>query len=768
MKSHFERTVPERPPPNVRVALAFEPKYDRLLLACDDARREATEVWELRDEGGFTRIVAGAVPHPSEEEARIEGPPVAWLAPSGEVTIARIARDGLRTFRPSAPHHVTFLPFDFGDAVAWVPEAHAAWIAKIDAAVVLVCSSNEANAYVVRDGVITDAGVAPYLHAFAPVEDAGVAVGYDIDGTLWAFDGEAFYEVAEDGKLHGLAWYPPLSTIVSLRPAGEDRLVLAAWQDEGFVDVEPEIATTTYRSGGRLAVTRDLRIVYYGGQDFEKQGSPTSSALVSAPGGTTMERDDLAGPRFGEYVTGITTRTRLVVADHSSRTWWTPEGTSAWRPIAKVEAGNVTDARYLNFAASDTALFVLDGKGALLSAADGGTFLEIAPANGGPGPRYSGRVGFAWDAPSSRVVVFGDTECNTTWVAGTSTGGFLELRPKTPPPHGVGSMVSTDAGVYLLVDSELHRLVDLQWACVASAVPGHILLWDPARDRLMTVGWDHDTKKDALWVIDAAGLPHRVANLPGNKRFASARSGGALIAVDPANDRVLVIDDTDVLALALGSVDVEARGLPRSEKSMPARRLSTPPPAWTRPALHVSLGKEMATPAIDVKGELRAILPAHPEVLPLPKGFVAIAISETEWWNGSGDKPWELGGGGVYGRLIAEGELDGESTALVVVSEGRARALSLERYVEVDVAHVAEVDTPPGPSYRWARGSKLGGYPRFVQDDPTKRHEGPPLRFVGQIGGKILPVGDAGYLFVWIDEVEGASRPQVYVVSQSH
>lgn len=144
---------------------------------------------------------------------------------------------------------------------------------------------------------------------------------------------------------------------------------------------------------------------------------------------------------------------------------------------------------------------------------------------------------------------------------------------------------------------------------------------------------------------------------------------------------------------------------------------------------------------------------------------MAIAISETRWWEGGGDKPWELGGGGVYGRLVAEHEIDTRSRALVVAGD-HARALLLEPYVELDRAHVEEVDTPSGPAYRWAWLSKLGGYPRFVQGDPTAAWRGRPLRFVGQIGGSILSVGDAGYLFLWLEE--SGDRPTVHVVTQSH
>lgn len=756
----FERIGQERPTPNPHVALVYEPKRARLLVAVDDARHDATEVWEHLPEGGWTRIVAGAVPRPSEE-IRIAGPPVAWVEPDGEVVIARIAPDGLRTFRAHSPTEVTFLPFSFGDSVNWVPEAHAAWIAKVNAPVVLICSDNEAQAYLIRDGAIVAVGDAPYVHAFAPVHDAGMAVGYDIHGTLWAFDGSDFFEVEEDPKLHGLAWYAPLDTIVSLRPAGDHKMVLASWQEEGFVDIEPEIAATTYRSGGRLAITDDLRIVYYGGQDFEKGLALTSSALVSAPGGRVLERDDASGPRLGRYTTAITTRSRLVLADHSSLTLWTPDSTTGWKQIGKVEGPDVGDDRNVNFAGNDDTVFVLDGKGALLGARDGEPFRVIAKPDGGPGPRYSGRVALAWDSPSSRLVVFGDTDCNATWIA--DDAAFLEIRPKNPPPHGVGSMVSTNDGAYLLVQGEIHRFSDRRWTCVAPAVPGNRLFWDPKRDRLMTAGWDKAAKKEALWVIAADGVPRVAAHFPPGKR-----SERAFVGVDPAFDRLLLLDETDRFALPLATIEVDSHGMPKDEKPMSARRLASPPPGWTRPALHVTAGEKIEPPQLETRGELRAILPAHPDVLPLPPGYIAIAISETRWWEKSdkSERPWELGGGGTYGRLVREGEIDAKRTALVRDGEDGARALIFEPYVELDRAHAEEVDTLPGPSYRWSWLSKLGGYPHFVQDDPTKNWQGPPLRFVGQIGGAVLGVGDAGYLFIWI-EASGDS-PAVYVVSQSH
>ena len=641
----------------------------------------------------------------------------------------------------------------------------------------LVCGADDAKAFAVESGPLVALAAAPHLRAFAVDEGRGVALGYDVHGTLFAFDGERFVEVLKDRRLHGLAWHPELGAVVTLL-SGPARMSLAMVSGDRLVDVRPAIASTTYRSGGRLGVTGDRRIVYFGGQDFDRSGRPTNASLVSDPGGTLLRSDDLGDdvrPVLGADTTSITTASRIALANHSTLEVLTPSRESAWREVAeRVEqdfspgaTGPAIDSRYVNFAASDERVFLLDAKGALWTAATGQHYVTIAKPEPGPGSHYAHRVALAWDPPSQRVIVFGGIESNSTWVASEHTHGFLEIRVALPPPHGIGSMVSTPLGAYLLVDGELHRFDQGGWVAVAAGLPGYHLFHDPRRERLLVGGWDHAAKQDALWVIDAGGVPRVAAHLPAEHRLGTENSGGVVAALDPAHDRFLIFSERDAFVLPLAAIEVASRGLPTKPLGLPRQRLATAPPAWTRPAARLVAGAEVRAPRITLEGELIAIVPAHPEALPLPVGIVALAISESrEWWKSSQQESWKIGGqgGGYHARFVGRGELP-EPVTGVIVSAGTARALRVEAYREVAPDRALQVDSQPDGIDANAWGSKLGGFPRYIQADPTACWEGAPLRFAVQLSSDLVSVADVGKLYVWISE---EPSPRAYVVMQSH
>lgn len=573
----LRRLLPERPPASRHVALVFERRYQRVLLVAEDAGQLGIEVWAL-EAPGFSRIASNLLPAASEEAPRL-GPPVAWIEPtSGEAVIGRIAEDGLRTIRLASPSEVSFHPHAFGGG--WVPEAHGVFHPKLGVPVLLVCGSNDAKIFAVRPDALVLLGEARYLHAFALVESEGVPMGYDVSGTLFVFDGARFSRVGAARGLEGLAWHPGLEAIVSLRPARDGTMLLAAWTGRGgFEDSQPAIRASKHRNGGRLVVTDDLRIVHFGGQDFDKGGAPTNASLISEPGGAVLRSDDAALPRIGRYTSAITTPARLVLADHSSVTiaTWKPGSPTeleeiAWVPKVAHEAGPALDDRCINFAASDDRVLLLDRAGTLWSAGRGAAFSRVAPAIPGPGGHYAHAVAMAWDEPSRALVVFGGVESNSTWLWEDGAECFVELRPPAPPPHGVASIVSTPRGVYLLSAGELYRFSDRAWHCVATDLPGHRLFIDPGRERLLVGGFDQEARKDALFVVEEGGTAKCVAHLPSGARSGSARrvhSGGGVAR------RVF-----------LGAVgvrgrppppDSDARGSVHASLSLRIRRRSSPP-----------------------------------------------------------------------------------------------------------------------------------------------------------------------------------------------
>ncbi len=726
----WKRITRERPPATQQAALVVEPASGRVLLAAvDEAPRGKdegrTQEWELAEDGWSCRR-RGLFPGPT----RYHGPPVAW-AEAGRVAIGRLAENGLHTLDGdrAALHE--------GPFPSWMAEAHATFCPALGKPLLVVCPESDASAFAIDGPVLVPLGAAPYIHALT-VDAEGRAVGYDIDGTLHAFDGTTWSAIGRGPRMmQGLAFHPKLERLVTLCPTGDEGMALAAWDDTQFVWVEPNVVASTFRNGGRLAVTPDGGVVYFGGQDFDaRRGGPTNGSLRAAPGGTELRPDDVASPPPPRQSVAITTD-RTLFANASSG----EIVDSDWKSVC--EPHRSLDSRCVHFAASPSQLFELDGDGVLHAAPHRGAFVPVAVCKALAG-RASKRLAIAWDPPSGEVVAFGGPDDNATWVTRLADGAIDEVRPPAPPPHGVGTMASTPSGVFLLVQGELYRWTERRWECVANDVPGTTLLFDARRTRLFSAGRDGATSR--IWAIDRTARATPVVDGPAGARF-----GDAIVAIDPAGDRVLVLGERDLYAVPLSELE-GAEGMPLSPCTPATARHASPPPDMFRRAIKLVRGEETSAPPLGLEGDLVAILPARQE-MPLPPGVAAIAVSMTPRWHETSAEPWRLGGGGVFAKLVLASELADPRT---ILGEGDvACSLLEEAYVEIDPEHVEEVDSPPHGTSGWVFGSKLGGYPRFAQGDPRDEWKGAPLRFVAQISTDLF---DQGTLFVFVDDEAGRAH----------
>ncbi len=403
----------------------------------------------------------------------------------------------------------------------------------------------------------------------------------------------------------------------------------------------------------------------------------------------------------------------------------------------------------MNFAAWGDEVWLLDAEGGVWRGTAGGRLRYVASGEGGPGGRYAGRVGLGWNPLEQHLIAVGGPDRNDTWAF--FDGRWTEVRAETAPPHGTGSVATTSVGLYLLVDGSLWRLVANRWVCVGLDVPGHTLHHDGRG--LVTYGhsWG-DTGQPStagVWQLTRDGPVQITDELPG------LRSSGD-VGLDGASSTMFAWDDQRTFALKLPEA---TPWLPTEEVEGAPTRPTEPPPDWTRPAAQLVPGEPTSLPDLDLPG-LLAVLPADPDVLPLPAGVTGLAIGEDDAiWSDRDARPWELGGGGYPARLLTE------PVAGVVAVHGEPKRLSYSRYTELDPDHELDVDTPPGNTADRAWGSKVGGYPRPIQGDPDEGWTGPPIRFVAQLAADLVSVGDVGSLYVYVTD---EPTPRVLVTSQSH
>lgn len=740
--------------------LLVEPATERLLWL------DRGEAWAMGSERTWARLDLAI---PDDDAIESDAPVVAWTTTSGHAVVGRFTADALRVHAVAAPEAGQSFPFpkpdeSIGEAFAFVHD---------DTVHVHLSTSNEGRTYALRGDAFVKVTDGPYLLDIAYDPAQRRAVAYDVRRTVHTFDGRTWSESGRvDFEPQSLAWHPDQQSVVTFRASSGDGMTLQRIDGQRCTPVDPEVTAPAYRNGGELAVGTDGTVVFFGGQDFDKGGSPTDETFVASPGQAQMSsdmRDD--PPPMGGYDTLVTTTQRLVHVNHS-KVEITTHTDGVWSNFAELPLSRedmpyaVRDDRFVNFTAWGEHVWMLDAEGGLWEAPRNGEFRSLPGTGGGPGGRYSNRISLAYDVERDRVISFGGIDRNDTWAYDRRTQRWEELRPSHPPPLGIAAAVTTDSGIYALADGELWWFAADRWSCVGADVPGTTLAFDPKRSRLLLLGWSRgdDDQREAVWTWEGDRARELTA-LPTDVHIVQPYQSGAYAAVDPDSDRLLVMGQTEgTFALPLDTLSPGA--LPTQPIEPPTKRLATPPANWTRPAMALTRSEQRLSrvPKLGVKieGTLVAVVQGDDVAMPLPAGYGAIALSAIDNWYEDTERyqPWLLGGGGYYATLIPTSATD----ASFIVEDGVAYALVCDAFTEVDPEHVLEVDTPSGNALALAYGSKLGGYPNLIQDDPTESWDGAPLKFAFQLTGSLYEVGDWGSTYVWISE----SPARGYAIMQSH
>jgi hypothetical protein len=401
------------------------------------------------------------------------------------------------------------------------------------------------------------------------------------------------------------------------------------------------------------------------------------------------------------------------------------------------------DDRATTFAsAPDGSIYEFDAEGGLWKAPPGRSLSQITRAEQGPGLRCTGYHALAHDCLRRRLVLFGGSDRNDTWLFDEADGTWRELLSSPRPPHGPGALCPTPAGVYLLVRHELWWLDDEQWRCVGHD-PGWtscVLFCDPRRRAL----WSAAEGKLAVW---RRGKFREVAALPSGVTIPShPYSRQHLVGIDPQGDRLLTWDPIETRVLPLKSLGSAAAGqLPRRAREPPTRRRSRARRGAVRTAARL-LPVEGAATATRVPGvrvpsgyELLAVVPRHPRILPLPEGVsgLAVMVPEDAFEAHEDTRVVQLRGATPAGAWLRDGDV--------------LRPCQLVEFHEIDPCFEEELDTLPGHQLDHAFGTRMGGFGRFVQSDPAPRceHCKGPMRFALQLGCEVFMVGDMGETYAF-------------------
>jgi hypothetical protein len=387
-------------------------------------------------------------------------------------------------------------------------------------------------------------------------------VGVTVMGAVCAFDGKGkTWSLLGQGRQDGqLAWHPRLEAVLQLISDGREGLHLARWENQAWVPMEPEMRVPTYRSGFALGVdgNRD-EIVMFGGQDFDKGGSPTNEAFLSKKGGPFETTNSPAYLPVGRYNTACTLDDgTLVVVNHSALVAARFGGECWTQHALRKDDGYVPgfDDRGLNFAASKDGLWALDSEGEVQFASWGSVLSRAAPAEGGPGSRYSGRVAMAFDSARNRLVLFGGSDRNDTWLFHENR--WQELTDGPRPPAGIGGLCATPEGVFLWVQKELWRLDGDTWQKVGNDPEwdARTLLYDAKRQRLWSVA------NGKVAVFDE-GRFRVVAGLPAGVKVPSfAYTDGDTVGIEGTRDVLVGVAEAGVFTLSLEDCSVGNGTLP--------------------------------------------------------------------------------------------------------------------------------------------------------------------------------------------------------------
>lgn len=527
---------------------------------------DRNEVWRWRADR-WELVRAGLFPRDG-----YHGPALAWAEPGGGVVLARIGEEQLlttplRDLSARSVVHVHGLAPHVAHAFAFGDPTGGAWLVAGDS------SANASITWRVHGDVAVEVARGPYLVQVAFDPRARRLVGHDVHRRGYHMSEGTWHPDARlDGKLDAIVHDPRRDTLVGLAVASDARMDLVELGPDGWRPVAPATWLPTYRNQMRLAVDlRSRRLLAFGGQDFDKGGSP-SAATWYGESGELRETSDPAVPPWGRYNTLLTVRSGLHSFDHSALRLHRREQ-AGWRQVAALPTGAriELDDRFLNVAVLDDdplRLIMLQSEGALVEWRPGGAPVRLAPPSRArnPGPAYTQRTAIGWDPLAGRAVV-GSGDCGrATHVA---SGGEWHKLADAPAfaPGDAAAMASTPSGLYALGKSDLRRLDRDTWIAVADGLPraGWLAL-EPTRGALLAADGE------AVWLSQESGWRQLVA-LPAPMRL--GETGGHL-GVDVTRDELILIHGPRLWSLRLAVLDWTGAALPTTPRK-PARK-----PARTR------------------------------------------------------------------------------------------------------------------------------------------------------------------------------------------
>jgi hypothetical protein len=604
----------------------------------------------------------------------------------------------------------------------------------------------------------------PRLDVMAFDPQRGKLVGFDQGGRYVSLHGEA-WEPMGDAPAHvrssTMVVNPGTGRLACLVQDGEG-LALLGEAEGGWKPLGRRLPAAL-RYSVLMSHGPSASLLVWGGYGGWLAGTDTevNQTWVSSSGDFAL-RGSAWHLRLGSYTTPLVQNGRPLIVGYGAFDIHElgGEGWEPW-PEAKGNAIKERDGRAMSFAASDEHLYLVDSEGGVFRRTREGPWQRMARPKPGPGGRTLRESAIAFDETTGRLTLFGDRERNDTWVLGTK--GWSRLSGQPCPPRGIAAAVSTPEGLYVLVRSELWRLLAGRWTHVAAEEALGLGQWDA---RFLF----YDRRRSLLGVVCGAGVFffdgarwHRVAELAlappetDTKPFSRPRHPftsmfllgyGGTVAFDPSGDRLLGLASGAFLQLPLSGLELPA---PAPARKTPAQRTSKPPARWSRAAAQLRWARGAKAPARrPVRGppgyELIATLPASRELDLEGHGGLAVFLWE---------EPFAVSAAKAVrielfpkGRKVPALALDPKSEAL--------RPVSFRPFTDVDPDHLDEVDTTPGEEL--AHSSKVGGYPRFIQGDEAGKRLRcgqckARLRFAAQLSSDLFGgsrFGDVGRLYIYI------------------
>lgn len=388
----------------------------------------------------------------------------------------------------------------------------------------------------------------------------------------------------------------------------------------------------------------------------------------------------------------------------------------------------------------------------------------------GPIGRSAGHASIGWDPISSSLVVFGDGYSSSdTWAFDAALSGgwkFYTCHENPAPDPGCWPMVSTPHGLFLLQKGNLWRFQSQEnecWVHISSdaamdAFGACSMFWDHARQRLWAIGIKAANALGVASYEPNLGRWHvfHVAKPQEGLNFQCTGSSIALAGMNFLSDQLWVFTEADCWSIYLSSVctDTPITHLSPLEGSIIPK--PPPPPSALVEAYRVVLCSESTistTPpglsALMPDGyALLALLPTFSPVFELESG-AGLLILQKDW----SDPPDDVSSPTFLAQIIP-------TTVFVVCPLFVLGHNNRKFFGSYDKTPFHELRNreeshryAPLPSLHqaYARGSKLGGLPHWIQGDDTPKemcmecHSS--FRWVGQLGEDLF---DGFVLYIWV------------------